>query len=178
MQHVLIIPLSPSFSYIFILKPTPAPPLNHWPYKLPLLFIVANKNTPSRPFANDNGPTIWLAGGVMVFCFIQKCFFGQHELEYFFLSRIVQIFPPQNLTLGYMTKTLNQIFFPPPKSSAHDAFQYQNIGKQNNLKVSGSNKPKALNRMPRSTKVNHAWRRRTLAKICYSHICLSITHFT
>ena len=39
------------------------------------------------------------------------------ELEYlFFLSRQVRIFFP-NLTLGYMTKTLNQIIcFPPPKS--------------------------------------------------------------
>ena len=53
----------------------------------------------------------------MVFCFVQKLFFGQHELEYFFfLSRKAQIFF-QNSTLGYMTKTLNQIiFFPPPKS--------------------------------------------------------------
>ena len=43
------------------------------------------------------------------FCFVQNFFFGQHELEYFF--------SPHNLTLGYMTKTLNQIiFFPPPKS--------------------------------------------------------------
>jgi len=49
--------------------------------------------------------------GVMVFCFVQKCFFGQHELEYlFFLSRKVLFFF-QNLTLGYITKTLDQIFF-------------------------------------------------------------------
>jgi hypothetical protein len=34
-------------------------------------------------------------------------FFGRTKREFFF----------QNLTLGYMTKTLNQIiFFPPPKS--------------------------------------------------------------
>jgi hypothetical protein len=47
----------------------------------------------------------------MVFCFVQKLFFGQHELEYlFFLSRKAQIFF-QNSTLGYMTKTLNQINF-------------------------------------------------------------------
>ena len=55
----------------------------------------------------------------MVFCFVQKFFFGQHkELEYlFFLSR-KRVILFQNLTLGYMTKTLNQIifFFPPPKS--------------------------------------------------------------
>ena len=41
----------------------------------------------------------------MVFCFVQNFFFGQRELEYFF------IFCFQNLTLGYMTKTLNQIIF-------------------------------------------------------------------
>ena len=35
----------------------------------------------------------------MVFCFVQNIFFGQHK----------NIF--QNLTLGYMTKTLNQIIF-------------------------------------------------------------------
>ena len=53
----------------------------------------------------------------MVVCFVQKNFFGQ-ELEYlFFLSHQARIFF-QNLTLGYLTKTLNQIifFFPPPKS--------------------------------------------------------------
>ena len=53
----------------------------------------------------------------MVFCFVQR-FFGQHESEniYFFLSRETRYYFPV-LTLGYMTKTLNQIiFFPPPKS--------------------------------------------------------------
>ena len=52
----------------------------------------------------------------MVFCFVQNFFFGQHESWniYFFCRE----FFFQNLTLGYMTKTLNQIifFFPPPKS--------------------------------------------------------------
>jgi hypothetical protein len=48
----------------------------------------------------------------MVFCFFQNFFSGQHELEYlFFLSRKAWIIFLQNLTLGYMTKTLNQIFF-------------------------------------------------------------------
>ena len=51
----------------------------------------------------------------MVFCFVQKFFFRTtRKLEYFFFCR-VNFFPP-NLTLGYMTKTLNHIFFPPPKS--------------------------------------------------------------
>ena len=56
----------------------------------------------------------------MVFCFIQNFFFQTtQELEYlfFFVARSTNFFF-QNITLGYMTKTLNQIniFFPPPKS--------------------------------------------------------------
>ena len=40
----------------------------------------------------------------MVFCFVQNFFFRtRRELEYLSF--------PQNLTLGYMTKTLNQIIF-------------------------------------------------------------------
>jgi hypothetical protein len=44
----------------------------------------------------------------MVFCFVQNFnFFCRTKREFFF----------HNLTLGHMTKTLNQIFFsPPPKS--------------------------------------------------------------
>jgi hypothetical protein len=33
--------------------------------------------------------------------------------------------------------------------------QYRNIGKPNNLKVFGSNKPKGLNRMPQSAEVTY-----------------------
>ena len=52
----------------------------------------------SKPFNLQGG------GGVMVYCFVPKFFFPTtRELEYFFF--------PQNSTLGYMTKTLNQIFF-------------------------------------------------------------------
>jgi hypothetical protein len=56
-------------------------------------------------------------GGVMVFCFVQNFFLGQHESDYyFFLSHKVQFFFPE-FHIGYMTKTLNQIiFFPLPKS--------------------------------------------------------------
>ena len=52
----------------------------------------------------------------MVFCFIQKNFPGQHESYniYFFVAQSA-IFFLQNLTLGYMTKTLKQIFFPSTK---------------------------------------------------------------
>ena len=48
----------------------------------------------------------------MVFCFVQKFFFGQHKSQniYFFCRTKREIFF-QNLTLGYMTKTLNQIIF-------------------------------------------------------------------
>ena len=50
-----------------------------------------------------------LKGGGYGFLFRSEILFRTTgELEYFFF---------QNLTLGYMTKTLNQIiFFPPPKS--------------------------------------------------------------
>jgi hypothetical protein len=48
----------------------------------------------------------------MVFCFGSEiCFRTTQELEYLLiLSREAQFFF-QNLTLGYMTKTLNQIIF-------------------------------------------------------------------
>ena len=59
-----------------------------------------------RPFNLKRG------GGSYGFLFRSECFFRtSQELEYlFFLSRKARIFV-QNLTLGYMTKTLNQIFF-------------------------------------------------------------------
>ena len=66
----------------------------------------------------------------MVFMFRSEFFFRTtRELEYlFFLSRKALSFFFQNITLGYMTKTLNQvIFFPPPKSE----YFFSNIGNQN-----------------------------------------------
>ena len=53
-----------------------------------------------------------LQEGVMVFCFVQKMFFGQHKSQniYFFCRAKREIFF-QYLILGYMTKTLNQIIF-------------------------------------------------------------------
>ena len=59
----------------------------------------------------------------MVFCFIQKKNSGQHESYNIYFLFVAQstIFFLQNLTLGYMTKTLHQnqnIFF-------------SNIGNQN-----------------------------------------------
>ena len=48
----------------------------------------------------------------MVFCFVQNFFFGQHKswnIDFFCPAKCDIFF--QNLTLGYVTKTLNQIFF-------------------------------------------------------------------
>ena len=48
----------------------------------------------------------------MVFCFVQNFFFGQHKSQnIYFFCRAKREFFCQNLTLGYMTKTLNQIIF-------------------------------------------------------------------
>ena len=49
----------------------------------------------------------------MVFCFVQKLFFGQHKNQNIYsFCREKREFFFQNLTLGYMSKTLNQnIFF-------------------------------------------------------------------
>jgi hypothetical protein len=44
----------------------------------------------------------------MVFCFFQKCFFGQHELEYFF--------PESNIRLYDKNSESDYFYFPPPKS--------------------------------------------------------------
>ena len=56
-------------------------------------------------------------GGGMFFCFVQNCFFGQHESQNInFCYRAKREFFFQNATLGYMTNTLNQfIFFPSTK---------------------------------------------------------------
>jgi hypothetical protein len=65
----------------------------------------------------------------MVFCFVQNFFFGRDELEYlFFLSRKARIFF-HNSTLGYMTKTLNQIIFYFLHQNQNIFFS--NIGNQN-----------------------------------------------
>ena len=59
-------------------------------------------------------------GGVMVFDSFRIFFLTTRELEYFFFSRAKREIAFQNLTLGYMTITLNQrirlFCFPPPKS--------------------------------------------------------------
>ena len=52
----------------------------------------------------------------MVFCFFQKFFSGQHELEYlFFLSRKEQFFFPEfNIRLYDNNSESDYVFFPPP----------------------------------------------------------------
>ena len=54
----------------------------------------------------------------MFFLFRPEFFFRTtQELEYYFFCRAKREFFFQNSTIGYMTKTLNQIFFfPSPKS--------------------------------------------------------------
>jgi hypothetical protein len=47
----------------------------------------------------------------MVFCFVQKKFSDNTKIRIFFFFRAKREFFFQNLTLGYMTKTLNQITF-------------------------------------------------------------------
>jgi hypothetical protein len=75
-------------------------------------FTYLTKAFRGRPF-NLQG------GRVMVFCFVQKFFSDNTRVRIFifFCGAEPEIFF-QNLLLGYMTKTLNQIiiFFPPPKS--------------------------------------------------------------
>ena len=72
-----------------------------------ILYIIVLRD---RPFN--------LKGEVMVFFFsFGKFFLGQHENYKFFICRANRNFFFQNLTLGYIKKTLNQIiFFSPPKS--------------------------------------------------------------
>ena len=66
----------------------------------------------------------------MVFCFVQNFYFGQHEIRIFiYFCRGKRELFFQNSTLGYMTKTLNQIIF----SFLHQNQNifFSNIGNQN-----------------------------------------------
>ena len=47
----------------------------------------------------------------MVFCFVQNFVFGQHELEYFFLSREAQIFFPEFNIRLYDKNSESDYFF-------------------------------------------------------------------
>jgi hypothetical protein len=73
----------------------------------------------------------------MVFRFVQNVFFGQHTRVRIF------IFFDENLTLGYMTKTLNQIFFFFLHQNQNIFFR--NIGNQNIFLVKKHNPPFKLN---------------------------------
>ena len=68
----------------------------------------------------------------MVFCFVQNFFFGQHK------SQNDLIFF-QDLTLGYMTKTLNQIIFFFLQQNQNIFFS--NIGNQNIFLEKNHNPP-------------------------------------
>ena len=80
----------------------------------------------------------------MVFCFVQKFFFRQHKSQniIFFCRAKREIFF-QNLTLGYMTKTLNQIIF----FSLHQNQNifFSNIGNQNIFLEKNHNPPFKIN---------------------------------
>ena len=67
-----------------------------------------------------------LKGRVMVFCFVQNFFFGQNI---YFFCRAQREFFFQYLTLGYMTKTLNQFIFVFLHQNQNIFFS--NIGNQN-----------------------------------------------
>jgi hypothetical protein len=63
----------------------------------------------------------------MVFCFVQKFFFGQHKSSNIYLfCRAKREFFFQNLTLGYLTKTpvYNVLFTCPQTLLNYLAFQY------------------------------------------------------
>ena len=55
-----------------------------------------------RPFNLQGGGGLW-------FSFSSRNIFSENKFNFFFLQSAKKKF--QNLTLGYMTKTLNQIFF-------------------------------------------------------------------
>ena len=80
----------------------------------------------------------------MVFCFIQNFFSGQHEsYNIYFFCRTKREFFFQNLTLGYMAKTLNQIicFF----LHQNQNIFFSNIGNQNIFLEKNHNPPFKLN---------------------------------
>ena len=86
------------------------------------LFQKIHKQLRDRPF-NLKGE-----GGVRVFCFVQKLFFGQHKSQnIFFFCRAMREFVFHILTLGYMTKTLNHFFF----LNQNQNIFFSNIGNQN-----------------------------------------------
>ena len=80
----------------------------------------------------------------MVFRFVQNIFFGQHKsYNIIFFCRAKREFFFQNLTVGYMTKTLNQIIFFFLHQNQNIFFS--NIGNQNIFLEKNHNPPFKLN---------------------------------
>ena len=77
----------------------------------------------------------WRGGGVMVFCFVQNFFSDNTRVRIFFFCHTKCKFFFKNLTLGYMTKTLNHIFF---FFHQNQNIFFSNIGNQNIFLVSAS----------------------------------------
>jgi hypothetical protein len=78
--------------------------------------VFSNVFENRQPLGTDH--LTWKGRGGYGFLFRSEFFFRTtQELEFYFFCREKRTFFSQNLTLGYMTKTLNQIIlFPPPKS--------------------------------------------------------------
>ena len=99
-----------------------------------LLFVPYEKQVRDRPFNLQ---------GVMVFCFVQNFFFGQHKSQNIhFFCRAKRNFFFQNSTLGYMTKILNQIIFFFLHQNQNIFFS--NIGNQNIFLEKKHNSPPPL----------------------------------
>ena len=92
-------------------------------YKIGKIYPLAKTNT-------VKGPTINLKGGGLWFLFRSEIVFqSTRELEYLFFCRAKCKIYFQNTTLGYMAKTVNQIFF--FSSTKIRIFFFSNIGNQN-----------------------------------------------
>jgi hypothetical protein len=63
----------------------------------------------------------------MVFCFVQKMFFRQHELEYFFCRAKREIFPQLNIRLYDKNSESDYFFF----LHQNQNIFFSNIGNQN-----------------------------------------------
>ena len=79
----------------------------------------------------------------MVFCFVQNFFFGQHKSQNSFFCRAEREFFFQNVTLVYMTKTLNHIIYFFLHQNKNIFFS--NIGNQNIFLEKNHNPPIKLN---------------------------------
>ena len=91
----------------------------------------------------------------MVFCFVQNFFFGHHESKtIYFFCRAKRNFFFQNLTLDYMTKTLNRIIF---FLHQNQNIFFSNIGNQNIFLEKNHNPHPPFKLNAHSLKVTYAW---------------------